>query len=325
MPANRAAALQVIDPVLTGLARAYRPSGFIYEQLVKTFPVSTLTGQYPMFPREAWYANEVDNEIRDRAPSKEIDFDWTIETYAVKEYALKISITELERQQAHPALKLEQNKNAFLSLRMAIAREARIERLLYPTNTGITGKAGQLTASNESTPSNKWDTATSNPDADLKTARLALYNLIGVLPNVIVLPYAVAYALAVQHGTDTFRGQMIYTVNGGDMISMGDRILPNTIHGMRVVIPQGAQISSANEGGSYAGSDIWGKHARLLYVADSAEWGNPSVLYSFKHTAVTTTKWSQTDPDVDYQRQLERMVEKVVAPDAGYVLTNVIS
>jgi len=325
MPALRPNALQVIDPVLTGLARAYRPTGFIYDDIVKSFPVATLTGQYPNFPREAWYSNEVDNEVRDRAPAKEVDFDFLMDTYAVKEYALKVSITDLERQQAIAALNLERNKNDFLSLRMTTAREARLEKILYPSDTAITGKAGQLTAGRESTPANKWDTSTSNPDADIKTARLTLYNAIGVLPNTIILPYAVAYALATQHGTDTFRGQMIYTVNGGNMISMGDRILPDTIHGMRVIIPKAAQTNTANEGAAFSGGELWGKHARLLYVDDGNTYGNPSVVYAFKHTPLTTTRWRQQDPDIDYIRQLERCVEKVVAPDAGYVLTNVIS
>src|ERR1700741_4463527 len=106
MALNRANPLQIIDPVLTGLARAYRPFGFIYDELVAPMKVSTLTGQYMNFPKEAWYANEVDNEVRDRAPSKEIDFDWLTDTYAVKEFALKVSITDLERQQAHEAVRL---------------------------------------------------------------------------------------------------------------------------------------------------------------------------------------------------------------------------
>jgi hypothetical protein len=76
MPGTRAQNTQIIDPVLTGLARRYASKGFIYDQLVRMFPVSTLTFQYPIFYKDNWFASDPDNRVKDRAPSKEIDFEW---------------------------------------------------------------------------------------------------------------------------------------------------------------------------------------------------------------------------------------------------------
>lgn len=322
MALNRAQALQIIDPVLSNLARRYTARGFIYDQIVKKYPVQTLSGQYPVFDKNAWFQNEVDNLVRDRAPSKEIDFSWGTELYLCKEFALKVSITDLERQQANPALRLEQSKSEFLSLRMAIAREVRLANLLRDTAHG-----GGLTSGNETTPSTAWDNSASNPEADLRAASLSMYNATGLRPNTLVIPYPVAYNLATMHGTDTFRGQMIYTVNGAQAISQGVGLLPDQIHGMRVIIPEGPQTTSANEGAAATGTvtEIWGKHVRLLYVDDAGTWGNPSVAYAFQHTAPLVSRWRQNDPDIDYIRQWERVDEKVVAPDCGWVLTNVIS
>ena len=322
MSLNRAAALQIIDPVLSNLARRYQSHGFIYDQLVRKFPVQTLSGQYPVFGKNAWFANEVDNLVRDRAPSKEVDFDWSTELYLIKEFALKVSITDLERQQANPALKLEQSKNEFLAQRMAIAREVRLAGLLRDT-----AHSGGLTSGNETAISTKWDLTTSNPEADLRAAALQVYSAIGLHPNVLVIPYAVAYNLATMHGTDTFRNQMLYTVNGQQMITAGVGILPEVIHGMRVIIPTGPQTTTGNEGAGVATttSEICGKHVRLLCVDDSASWGSPSVAYAFQHTAPLVSRWRQNDPDIDYIRQWERVDEKIVAPDAGWVLTDCIS
>lgn len=326
MPGTRAQNLQVIDPVLTGLARRYTSKGFIYDQIVRTFPVSTLTFQYPVFFKDNWFASDPDNRVKDRAPSKEIDFDWGTETGRILEYALKVSITDLERSQAHPALRIEQSKNDLLNLRMALAREYRLAQALFPTDvSGTISTVGQLAAGFSATPSNKWDTTASNPDADLRTAQLALYAATGVMANTLVLPYPVAYNLATVHGTDTFRGQMLYTVNGAEAIRLGDGILPSTIHGMKVLVPQGPQIASGNEGAAFASTEVWGKHARLLYADPSAPWGMPSVVYNFSHTNTFTSRWRENDPDVEYVRQWERRQEKVVAPEAGYVLTAVIS
>lgn len=327
MALNRANSLQIIDPVLTNLARRYAPHGFIYDQLVRKFPVQTLSGQYPVFKKEDWYRNDPDNLVRDRAPSKEIDFSWSTELYKVSEYGLKVSITDLERLQAHPALKLEQSKNDFLSLKMALAREVRLASLLQDPAVLA---AGGLTSGNSATPASKWDTSTSNPEADLRAAALAIYNNIGLHPNVLVVPYPVAYNLATVHGTDTFRNQMLYTVNGVQMIRDGVGILPEMIHGMRVITPTGPQVNNAadSDGSAQATgtqSEIWGKHVRLLYVENGAPWGSPSVVYAMQHTAPLVSRWRQNDPDIDYIRQWERTDERVIAPDAGYVLTNCIS
>jgi len=213
---------------------------------------------------------------------------------------------------------------------MALSREIRLANLLMdPASSAAVNGQGGLTSGNSATPSAKWDTGTSNPEADLRAASLAIYNSIGLHPNVLVVPYPVAYNLATQHGTDTFRGQMLYTVNGQQAIREGIGILPDMIHGMRVIIPLGPQTNSApdSDGGLATGtqSEIWGKHVRLLYVENGAPWGTPSVCYQFQHTAPLVSRWRQNDPDIDYIRQWERTDERVVAPDAGYVLTSVIS
>jgi hypothetical protein len=322
MPTNAARGLQIIDPVLTNIARRYVTHGFIYDQLVATQQVSTLTGQYPVFPKQWWYSSATDNEIADRSPAREVDFEWSVEPYSVKEYGLKVSITDLEREQANSALRLETSKTDFLSLQMALAREARLATVLSdPAQTA----GGGLTSGASTAIGTKWDNTSSNPDSDLRAAALVIYNAIGYQPNVIVIPYPVAYNLATIHGTDTFRGQIVYTTTQ-EMGLAGPSLLPSTIHGMRVIIPIGAQSTTAGEGAASATySEIWGKDVRLLYVDPNAGWGTPTVVYGFQHTPSTVTRWRQQDPDIDFIRQSERVVEKVVAPDAGYVLRAAIT
>lgn len=322
--ANRALGLQIVDPVLTNLARRYQAQGFIYEQLVARQPVSQLTGIYPVFDRRYWTGLATDPETKDRAPAREVDFSWDVETFIAKEYALKVSITQLERDQANPALRLEQSKNDFLSQQMYIAREKRLATLL--SDPAVT-TGGGLTSGNSAAIGTKWDTATSNPEADVRAGVLAIYNAIGYTPNVVVIPYPVAYYLATQHGTDTFRGQIIYTGDvEQDLSQAPGSILPPMLWGMRVVIPMGVQDTTAHEGAaSPTYNETWGKDVRLLRVDPGAPWGSPSVVYALQHTPLTTERWDQKDPDITYIRQNERVAEKVVAPDAGYVLRAAIS
>ena len=320
MPATTAPrALQVFDPILTGIARSYRPRGFIARQLLPTIPVQTLSGQYPVFTKDYWFQNDVDNEGTDRAPAKEVDFEWSMEPYLAKEYKLKVSITDLERSQAVSQLRLEQSKTEFLTGRMELAHEIRVAALLKKAAAGTPGGLNLGAA-----PSVNWDQATATIEADIKTGVFAIYDAIGALPNVMVIPYKVAYEMALQEDIRAIL-RSDATGQGVDFLTLGSRIIPSVIHGMRVIIPEGAQSDSAREGGTSSISEIWGDDVRLLYVDPGAGWGMPTVAYHLVHTAKRVTRWSQTDPDIDYVRELERYSLKVVAPDAGYEIQDVLS
>lgn len=319
MATNSPRALQVYDPILTQIARRYQSGGFLGDQLLSQVPVTTLSSQYPVFDKDYWFQNDVDNRSSDRSPAKEIDFEWSTESFLCEEYKLKVSITELERQQAVDALRLEQSKTELLTHRMLLAHEVRVAAILRKTTN-----SGQLNLG--AAPSVNWDQATATIEDDIKTGVLAVYDACGGLtPNVIVIPYKVAYAMALQEDIRAIL-RSDATGQGVPYLSLGDRILPAVIHGMRVVIPRGAQVDSGRGGVGGTVSEIWGDHVRLLYVADGGGgWGIPSVAYKFVHTPKRVTRWSTVDPDVDYVRELERYDIKVVAPDAGYELASVLS
>lgn len=324
MATNSPRALQVYDPILTGLARRYKTGGFVGDSLLSPMPVTKLSSQYPVFTKSFWFQNDVDNRGSDRAPAREIDFEWSTEAFICEEYKLKVSITDLERQQADPSLRLEANKTEFLTQRMLLAHEVRVSKLLR--KIGVTGADSSAGLNLGHVPAINWDQDTATIEADIKQGVLAIYDACGgLIPNVIVIPYKVAYAMALQANIRAIL-RSDATGAGVDYLRLGDRIIPAVIHGMRVMIPTGAQVDSGRGGTTGTISEIWGDHVRLLYVAEGGGgWGIPSVAYKFNHTAKRVTRWSTVDPDVDYIRELERYDLKVVAPDAGYELTAVLS
>ncbi len=321
MPANRADALQVVDPLLTEIARRYQSKGFIYSRLVSDISVKTFTGTYVVYDDQYWFSDDTETLIEDRGPSREVDFEWTTDTYRTVKHGLKVSFTDEEVEQAGSmgAFDLEADKTEYLAHRMQMARERRLAALLLPSGDG-----GGLDASATSTPSVNWDQDTATIEADIKTGVLWMYDGIGIRPNRMVIPFKVAYAMALQAD---IRDILAHQISGGDrnFIELGDRVLPSVIHGMGVVIPEGTQVDTANEGGTPAKSEIWSDHVRLLYVNENAGRFQPSVCKRFLHTAPTIKRWPENDPDVTYIRQVERHCEKVVAPKAGYVLKSTLS
>lgn len=318
MPTNRAAGLQVVDPLLTQIARRYQPDGYIQDQLLSDIPVKTFTGKYIVFTDQYWFMDETPTATEDRAPSREIDYEWSTDSFDCKKHSLKVSYTDDEVDQAaQGAMDIRREKTEFLAHRFKHAREIRLAALLLASGDG-----GQLSAGRTSTPSVNWDQDTATIESDIKTGVVDVYDTIGIVPNLMVIPFKVAYAMAIQQD---IREIMKYTVDGREVLRVGDRLLPAVIHGMRVVIPKGVQKDTAKEGGTASRSEIWGDHVRLLYVDPGAGRYKPSVLKRFVYRQPMTKRWEENDPDVTYVRVEERIDEKVVAPDAGHVLKSVLS
>lgn len=320
MPANRARGLQVIDPFLSSVARRYRSRNYIADQLMPQIGVSKLSGQYPVFDRNYWFAQQTDNKGSDRAPSREVDYEWSTDTFLCEEYKLKTSITDLEVAQAESELRLRQAKTEYLTLQMDLAKEVRVAACLQAsTSTG-----GQLDSTMTGARSANWNTISTDIEGDVLTASNAIYDQIGQVPNTLVIPYKVAQALA---KNTAVRLLISYEIQGGNregLIQLAPGVLPPVLWGLNVVVARGQTIAT-KEGSSGALTEIWGTAARVLYVDKNAEWGIPSVAYDLAHTRRTVTRWNEIDPDRELVRELERVDEKVVAPFAGYVITNTLA
>lgn len=307
--------LQIVDAVLTNLARAYKPQGLIYDQVMPTIPVELDSGLYPVF--DGFFDDDTDNKVSDRAMTPEVDFAWSTDSYFCEDYRLKASITAKEERNTNSVIRLRQTKLEGVLTRMALRRERRAAALLRKTTNG-----GQLNLG--AAPSVNWDQATATIEADIKTGAMAARDVTGMVTNAMIIPFKVAYEMAMQ---EDIRALLRWDVTGRpqNVLELGDRLLPGVIHGHRVIIA-GGMYNSAKEGGTKSLTDIWGDHVRLIYLPNGGGgWGIPSTAYSFKAMPEEVDRWQEKDPPVEYVRAWECLDEKVTAPDLGYEIASVLS
>lgn len=305
--------LQLVDTVLTNIARAYKPSGFIYNDVCARQSVTEDSGKYPVF--DGFFDDDTDPKVADRASTPEVDTSYSTDTYYCEDFRLKASITAKERRQAHSALRLEQAKLDTVLLRMAIRRERRLATLLRKTSNGGGLNLGAAAGT-------KWDQDTATIESDVKTAKLAVYDATGMVPDTIILPYKVAATVAIQQD---IREILKYTVNGQQILDQGEFILPRNLWGMQVLIPQGAMRNTANEGATKSLSDIWSDNVILLKRGQDEAWGNPATVYSFQAAPQVVDRWKENDPPVEFVRAWECVDEKVTGPDMAYEISDVLS
>lgn len=333
--------LQIIVPVLSNLAVAYRFMGGIYDQVVQRFPAPTDAFQWPEWSREDFLRDDVESLVDHRAETPEIDASYTLREGVLRERRLKVSISYKERQQAGalagggPVLRLEQSKLNLLLDRHAIRRERRLAAKLRKTTNG-----GQLTLGG--TVATKWDAASGvTIEKDIKAARKAVYDATGQHVDTMIITWDVAYVMALD---PTVREILKYTTPGESILRNGEQILPKVLHGLNVVVVDSDKINTARKGAVEALTSIWQDNVILIKRSRGVQYGQPATVYGFtgpidstQETAFTrqnmstamggylVDRWATPDPPVDYIRAWEKLEEKVVAADIGYEIADVLT
>lgn len=307
---------QLVNPVLTNIGRGYRPAGFVADELAPRVAVTKEVGQYTVWDSFHFFANDVETLTPDRAETREVDVDMGTETYKAEEHALKVSVSDREQSQSDVDVRLA--KSNALSDRLKVARERRIARLLETESNG-----GGLDDAMDVAVGNNWDTDAATIIADLTTAKEAIFSAIGIEPNVVVIPWRVANAISQQQDIIEI---LKYTVDGRTIIGAGQEVLPGTLAGLRTIVPRGRYATNA-AGQANAFADIWGDDVRVLYVNDAGpSLFTPSVAYTFQTEGFEVRTWREDDPSVEWVRNRDGIYdEKVVAPQAGFVLRDTLS
>ncbi len=357
--------LQLVDEILSTVAKQYRPHGFLYDDIVAPISVQYNIGRYPVFDPAAYFTNAGNLQVADDAKTPMIDFAWSTDKYDCLDYRLSTKLTRKEMVQAHPALRLDYSKTIGLLTVFAQNREARLAAKLLGTGSTdpITGLKGQLLNEYE-TPEVLWDAGVSGTEAtiqtDLQEAAVEAYKQSGIWPNTLIIPKQVALAIGADY---TLRQTIQYLVGpelirrgagAGETISAtgGAGILPSELFGFKVLIADGTLINTARPGQAAKLQDIWGNNARLIYRPESPQWGLPSTVYSFRGRVLegageaqppspiiseggnepgptggwaVVDRWFDVDPPAEHIRAWECVDERVVAPESGIIIPGVLT
>lgn len=317
-----------LDAYLTNLARLYEPQGFVADIVAPRIGVAKESDLYPTWDQGPFFGagDGVDTDLLgDRSPVRRVDITYAREGYLCEERALGFDISPRERSNADSILRLEANKQRAVQARLALLRERRVATILQ--DTGVSG--GEMDASTDAASAARWDGAATtyqNIRGDIADAVTRVRQAIGIRPNVIVIPAAVAEGMEKSTFYTAAAGPLIvYDGNPTGPAYSDFPRMPSTLLGLRVLIA-GAIRDSAAEGGTYTASEVWGETVRVLYVANGPALEEPSCAYTFQAQPQSTRRWREDDPELDVFKVSNGVIdEKVVAPFAGGTITNCLT
>lgn len=343
--------LQLVDEVLSNLAKQYRPDGFIYDQIVSPIPVEYNIGRYPVFDPSTFFASGGALEVADDAPTPIIDFNWSHDVYQCIDRRLQTRLTRKESLQAHPSLRIDVSKTMGLLTVFATNRELRLATRLRAQSNG-----GQITNA-AITPSHAWDSgALATIQGDIQSGVLLAMKNCGKRPNTIVFDYEVALAIA---NDPTVKTQLQYRIGPeilsnqlADMLGGANGVLPPKLFGLQVVVADGTLFNQARPGQAMSLAGVWGQSARLIYRDPNPQWGTPATAYSFRGRVTDgptqapslvmptgdggqepgpasdwaiVDRWWDYDPPGEHIRAWECVDERIVAPELGVEIQSVLS
>jgi hypothetical protein len=303
-----------VDAALTNLAIGYGGrQGLIADQAMRILRVNKESDKYYKWDRGNTFRIP-ESKRSDGAKSNKVVFDLSQESYQTEEYALNTDVTDRQVANADSVLRLRASKMRFVKDLLMLDREKRVASLL--TTTGNYDSTAYVTKSG----STQWNNASfsGSIEKDIDTGKEAVRSLIGVEPNTIIIPAAVAKVMK----RDAMIRELIkYTQN--DLLVNGD--LPPTIFNMRVLIPTPVEISSIRGASSTTTADVWGKHVVMTYIPAEGSIDTPAHAYTFRSRDFLVKSWREEAMSKEVIECSVMDDEKITSNISGYLIYSCIS
>lgn len=305
------------DRPLSNISVAYIQGAdiFIANKVFPEVPVTNKSDSYYTYDKNDWFRDEA----QVRPPSTESagsGYNLSTAAYSCDVFALHKDISDQDLQNADAPLNLESDAARFVAQRMLLKHEIEWSASFF--NTGIWA--------NDVTPANLWSTyATSDPLADVETAKRTVLLSTGFKPNTGVMGYDVFIQL-LNHPDIVDR--IKYTTS--DAVTL--QIMARYFGLDRLFVAEAVRATNI-EGETAAMSFVQGKHMLVCYVPPSPGILVPSAGYTFVWQGVSDGMALNIGTvrfyiDAIRSWRIESQMawdSKVVAADLGYLLASVVA
>jgi len=302
-----------IDPILTGIAIAYKNEAYIADQVLPRVPVGRQEFK--------WYKYDLGETFRipstlvsRRGQPGEVEFGFTEAVGAAIDYGIEDAIPQADIDNAPDGYDPVKYAAERLTDIVLLDREQRVANIVLDAASYTTGNSTVLSGTSQ------WsDYTNSDPVTDILTA----LDSIVMRPNTIVLGQAVwsklmlhPKVIAACYGSASTTGIVTKSV------------LADKLEVQQILIGR-SWLNSARQGQSASLSRVWGKHAALLHINPLARAGT---IPTFGFTAQWGTRVAGSWPDKNVGlrggvrvRSGESVVETICAPDLGYLFANAVA
>ena len=314
-----------VNGPLTQLSLGYHPQGMIAEQVFPVLAVNHESDLYYKWDKgQAFRVGRSDGSASlraDRSRAKRLNFGATLDSYTAQEYALEDTISDREAANQDTPLNLAASKIRRLQDLILMDYELRVANIA--TTTGNYAAANFTTLAG----ANQWNNASfvSNTNGqhsviagEIFTGKNAVRaSTGGLVPNTIVIPYAVAMVVANDPG-------LIDLIKYTRSDLLVEDLLPPRLWGMDVLIPRG-EYTAGVEGEAVTLSDVWGKNVVMFYKDPNPGLDSLTFGLTMRARPWQVKTYREEAEDSTVYRPSFVQAEKLVTADCAYLINACIA
>lgn len=296
---------------LSNFAVQYNNDAFRGMELAPSLLVIKESDKYKEFVKDGYFSGA---PIRnDGAMAEEASHSYINRTYTTYQRALKEFITDRAIRNADSVFKLKTEAVQFVTDKIKLSKELDVASVL----TGTTGGISAADPDHVVTPSNLWsDPTNSTPEDDITDGKEAITKQIGRLPNKLLISPIVEKFLGRHSKIEELRK---YTDKSG----LTEGGVPSRLWGLDVIVAPSI-FNQAEEGKPIDMAYVWGKNAIIAYV-------NPGDTVTLARTFVLRSgnfvvdEWRDKEREGVFVRAKTDYICKVICPECGYLLSDVVA
>ena len=297
---------------LENISVAFKTGGLIAAELSPMVPVLHETDVYHVYSRDSLILPETARA--NGAEANRASWSISTSTYTLEEHALKDLVTDRDRRNADPAIKLDIDLTEYLTEKILMRQEVDLATLV--------GTAANWANTTSLSTTQAWsqNTTLSSPLGNADSAASVITQNSGKKPNVCAMDDR-TFRAAKEHTSTVQR--IMYT----SAQSVTPDLLASLFGVERVLVASGIQNTGA-EGLSETMAFIWTDMAFFAYVERSPGLKKPSALYTFTQAEggmpYKVTQWREDSLDGDMVQVSKLFQNRAVASACAYQIVNTV-
>jgi len=298
---SRLSDLRVVDPVLTELALGYSNEAFVADALFPIVPVQKEAGKVPKFGKEAFKTYRTERAIG-ADPNRISPEGRGLVEFQCTEHAIEYPVDHREAEE--DIFDAQQYATDVIMEVIFLRREKACADLAQDPNNYPAGNKIVLSGTSQFT-----DYSNSDPIGVIDDAKAAIRAAIGREPNTMLMGYSTYQAL--KHHPQLL-DRIKYSMKG----IVTSQLMQDIFEIEKIVV--GKSLYAAETGEFY---DLWQDNIILAYVSPKRNKRSPSFGYTFRKKG-NPLIYTYDAPHglVSYVLGVDNLAEKIVGPDAGYLI-----
>jgi len=300
---------------LAELSILFGQNKYVSDQLAPVLPVKKQSDTYYIIDVLREDLRQSDVARAPGTPAKDVDYAITTDTYTCKDHALGGVVSDEERENADVALQPEIDKTEFITGKILLDKEIRLQAALVASVANTAAAAAVWS-----------DYTTGDPVANVRTAKQSIMDDVLEAPNVMVIDWKTWTAL--RDHPDIVERIKYNQTPGTPAVATTSAVAQ--VFDLEQILVSKCFKNTALHGAAATTSAVWGTDAWLAYVAPRPGLRVLTAAMTFEWSVAggrgtIVEKWRDDKVKGDRIRIQRYYDQKVISTGAYARITSVIS